>query len=90
MDNHQRIINALHHYNIELEDTDKVTLELSVFDLKLILTALHEEENIRLRATGWQNLTPNSYPPQYGYDDNAKPVRQIKSVINLIKKQINK
>lgn len=88
MDNQQRITNAMHHYGIKIESTDRVTLELSGFDLKLILTALREEEIIRLRATGWRNLTPNSYPPRYGYDDNAKPVRQITSVVDYIKKQI--
>ena len=66
----------------------KYVIELSEFDLKLVLAALEEERTKRLYKTPWENRNPDVYPPHYWYDNNAKPVRQVDSTINFIKKQI--
>ena len=88
MTNDERINYAMRYFHLEdIKNPDEITIKISGFDLKLIITALMEERHLRLQQTGWKNLTPGVYPPQYGYDHNAKPVRQVDSVINHIKKQ---
>ncbi len=72
----------------ELVNSERYTIELSGFDLKLVLDSLKRERSERLRKTPWKNRNPNGYPPQFGYDYNAKSVRQVDSVINYIQKQI--
>lgn len=91
MTNDERINYATRYFHLEdIGNSDEITIKISGFDLKLIITALKEERDIRLKKTGWANRTPGVYPPQYWYDDNAKPVRQVDSTINFIKKQIIK
>jgi len=69
-------------------DINRYTIELSGFDLKLILESLDKERYDRLRHTPWENRNPNGYPPDFYYDKNDKKVRQVDSVISYIKKQI--
>ena len=71
-----------------IDNNGRYNIEVSGFDLKIILESLNTEREKRLHKTPWENRTPNSYPPNYWYDNNAKPVRQVDSVINYIKKQI--
>ena len=89
--NDERIRYAMRYHNFEdIENSDEFTIKLSGFDLKLIIAALMEERRLRLKQTGWKDRTPGVYPPQFGYDHNAKPVRQVDSTINFIKKQLVK
>lgn len=71
-----------------MNNSDRYTIELSGFDLKLILESLDKERFARLKNTPWLNRNPDGYPPQFWYDTNDKKVRQVDSVINYIKKQI--
>ena len=71
-----------------IDNKEQITITLSGFDLKLILEALERERNKRLSNTPWKNRNPEVYPPQYSHDYNAKPVRQVDSTLNFIKKQI--
>ena len=72
----------------EIENSKRFTIEVSGFDLKLILESLNEERRKRLSKAPFVNRNPDIYPPRYWYDDNAKPVRQVDRTINYIKKQI--
>ena len=72
----------------DINNTDRYTIELSGFDLKLVLESLDKERYERLRHTPWLNRNPNGYPPKFYYDSNDKKVRQVDSVISYIKKQI--
>ena len=71
-----------------IDNSRRYKIEVSGFDLKLILESLNDERNKRLYKTSWENRNPNVYPPKYSYDYNAKSVRQVDSVISYIKKQI--
>ena len=71
-----------------INNIDRYTIELSGFDLKLVLESLDKERYNRLSHTPWENRNPNGYPPDFYYDKNDKKVRQVDSVINYIKKQI--
>ena len=71
-----------------IDNNEQITITLSGFDIKLILDALQRERNERLSNTPWKIRNPGEYPPKYGHDDNAKPVRQVDSTINYIKRQI--
>ena len=71
-----------------IDNKEQITITLSGFDIKLILDALQRERNERLSNTPWGIRNPGEYPPQYGYDYNAKPVRQVDSTLNFIKRQI--
>ncbi len=71
-----------------LVNSGRYTIELSGFDLKLVLDSLEREKSERLKNTPWENRNPNGYPPRFGYDYNARSVRQVDSVINYIQKQI--
>ena len=72
----------------DINITNKYTVELSGFDLKLILESLDKERYNRLSHTPWKNRNPNGYPPDFHYDVNDKKVRQVDSVINYIQKPI--
>ena len=72
----------------DINNTDRYTIELSGFDLKIVLESLDKERYERLRHTPWLNRNSNGYPPNFYYDKNDKKVRQVDSVINYIKKQI--
>lgn len=72
----------------DINNTDRYTIELSGFDLSLVLESLDKERYNRLSHTPWKNRNPNGYPPNFYYDQNDKKVRQVDSVINYIKKQI--
>ena len=71
-----------------INNKEQITITLSGFDIKLILDALQRERNVRLSSTPWEIRNPGEYPPQYGHDYNAKPVRQVDSTVNFIKRQI--
>jgi hypothetical protein len=71
-----------------IDNKEQITITLSGFDIKLILDALQRERNVRLSNTSWKIQNPGEYPPQYGHDYNAKPVRQVDSTLNFIKRQI--
>ena len=72
----------------DINNTDRYNIELSGFDLKLVLESLNKERYDRLSHTPWLNRNTNGYPPQFYYDINDKKVRQVDSVISYIKKQI--
>lgn len=71
-----------------IDNSGRYKIEVSGFDLKIILESLNNEREKRLHKTPWVNRNPNGYPPDFDYDRNAKSVRQVDSVINYIKKQI--
>ena len=71
-----------------IDNKEQIAITLSGFDIKLILDALEREKDRRLSNTPWANRNPEVYPPNYSHDYNAKPVRQVDSVLNFIKKQI--
>ena len=71
-----------------IDNSGRYKIEVCGFDLKIILESLNDEREKRLHKTPWENRNPNGYPPNYYYDCNAKPVRQVDSIINYIKKQI--
>lgn len=71
-----------------IDNKEQITITLSGFDIKLIFDALERERDRRLSNTPWANRNPGVYPPQYGHDYNAKPVRQVDSTLNFIKRQI--
>jgi hypothetical protein len=71
-----------------IDNNRKYKIEVSGFDLKIILESLNDERVKRLSKTPWENRNPNGYPPNYSHNYNAKSVRQVDSVINYIKKQI--
>ena len=72
----------------DIDNSRKYKIEVCGFDLKIILESLKSEREKRLSKTPWENRNPNGYPPNFGYDKNAKSVRQVDSVISYIKKQI--
>ena len=72
----------------DINNADRYTIELSGFDLKLILESLDKERYNRLSHTSWKNRNPNGYPADFYYDTNDKKVRQVDSVIKYIQKQI--
>lgn len=72
----------------DINNTGRYTIELSGFDLKLVLESLDKERYDRLSHTPWKNRNLNGYPPDFYYDVNDKKVRQVDSVINYINKQI--
>lgn len=71
-----------------IDNKEQITITLSGFDIKLVLDALRRERNERLSNTPWAIRNPGEYPPWYGHDDKAKPVRQVDSTINYIERQI--
>lgn len=71
-----------------INNTDRYNIELSGFDLKLVLESLNKERYDRLSHTPWKNRNPNGYPPQFYYDTQDKKVRHVDSVISYIKNQI--
>ena len=71
-----------------IDNSRRYKIEVCGFDLKIILDSLKSEREKRLSKTPWENRNPNGYPPDYCHDYNAKPVRQVDSVISYIKKQI--
>lgn len=71
-----------------IDNKEQITITLSGFDLKLILDALEREKDVRVSKTPWDVRNPGEYPPRYGHDYDAKPVRQVDSTINYIKRQI--
>lgn len=71
-----------------IDNNEQIAITLSGFDIKLIFDALEREKNRRLSNTPWVNRNPEVYPPQYSHDYNARPVRQVDSTLNYIKRQI--
>lgn len=74
----------------DIDNSERYKIEVSGFDLKIILESLNGEREKRLSKTPWENRNPNGYPPYYSHDYEAKSVRQVDSVISYIKKQIKK
>lgn len=72
----------------DIDNSERYKIEVSGFDLKIILESLNGEREKRLSKTPWENRNPNGYPPYYSHDYKAKSVRQVDSVISYIKKQI--
>ena len=72
----------------DIDNSGRYKIEVSGFDLKIILESLNSEREKRLSKTPWENKNPNGYPPHFSYDDKAKSVRQVDSVLSYIKNQI--
>lgn len=72
-----------------LNNSDQFEIKVSGFDLKLIEKGLTMLRNERLRNTPWENRNPNGYPPHFWYNDKDKSVRQVDSILNHLRKQIN-
>ena len=72
----------------DIDNSGRYKIEVSGFDLKIILESLNSEREKRLSKTSWENRNPNGYPPLFSYDYKAKSVRQVDSVISYIKNQI--
>ena len=68
------------------ERSERVTIEMSRYDLEMIKRSLEESYFRQLEKTPWINTTPNTYPPQYGYKGN-KITNRLKSTLAYIKKQ---
>jgi len=72
-----------------LNNSDQFEIKVNGFDLKLIEKGLTMLRNERLRHTPWENRNPNGYPPHFWYNDKDKSVRQVDSILNHLRKQIN-
>lgn len=70
-----------------MENSDRIKLDITYFDAKLILENLKEAY---YKACTWTQTNPGGYPPQYGYIPKSKKSRQILSTINYIKRSIEK
>lgn len=66
--------------------SERVTIEMSRYDLEIIMRSLEESYFSELSKTTWINLTPDTYPPQYGYKGN-NITNRLKSTLAYIKKQ---
>ena len=67
---------------------ERYTIELSGFDLDIVLQALSTEHYERLKKTPWANRSSDPAKPYFWYDENAKPVRQVMSTIRYINRQV--
>jgi len=72
----------------DIDNSGRYKIEVSGFDLKIILESLNAEREKRLSKTPWENRNSNGYPPLFSYDYKAKSVRQVDSVLSYIKNQI--
>lgn len=68
---------------------EKVVLEMSRYDYEIIKRSLEESYRIELSKTPWEPENPNEYPRRYWYRGN-KITKRIESVLNYIKKQVEK
>lgn len=68
--------------------SERVTIEMSRYDLEIIMRSLEESYLSELSKTPWVELTPGAYPPKYGYKGNNITMR-LKSVLNYLKLKIN-
>jgi len=69
--------------------SERVTIEMSMYDLEIVLRSLDESYLSELYKTKWEQQNPGEYPPQYYYSGN-NITRKIKSTIKYLKSQINK
>ena len=68
---------------------ERVTIEMSRYDLEIILRSLDESYFSELYKTKWEQQNPGEYPPQYYYSGNSI-TEKIKSTTKYLKSQINK
>lgn len=68
--------------------SERVTIEMSRYDLEIIMRSLEESYLSELSKTPWVELTPGAYPPKHGYKGN-NITRRLKSVLNYLKLKIN-
>lgn len=68
--------------------SERVTIEMSRYDLEIIMRSLEDSYLSELSKTPWVELTPGAYPPKYGYKGNNITMR-LKSVLNYLKLKIN-
>lgn len=64
--------------------SERVTIEMSRYDLEIIKRSLEESYFSELGKTPWVNQTPDTYPPQYGYKGNAI-TKRLNSVLTYLK-----
>ena len=68
--------------------SERVTIEMSRYDLEIIMRSLEDSYSNELSKTPWVELTPGVYPPKHGYKGNYI-TRRLKSVLNYLKLKIN-
>ena len=68
--------------------SERVTIEMSRYDLEIIMRSLEDSYSNELSKTPWVELTPGVYPPKRGYKGN-NITRRLKSVLNYLKLKIN-
>lgn len=66
--------------------SERITVEMSRYDLEIIKRSLEESYFSELGKTPWVNLTPDTYPPQYGYQGN-NITNRINSTLSYLKSQ---
>ena len=69
--------------------SERVTIEMSRYDLEIILRSLDESYISELSKTKWEQQNPGEYPAHYYYSGNSI-TKKIKSTINYIRNQIIK
>ena len=68
--------------------SERVTIEMSRYDLEIIMRSLEDSYSNELSKTPWVELTPGVYPPKHGYKGN-NITRRLQSVLNYLKLKIN-
>lgn len=68
--------------------SERVTIEMSRYDLEIIMRSLEDSYLSELSKTPWVELTPGAYPPKHGYKGN-NITRRLKSILNYLKLKIN-
>ena len=67
--------------------SERVTIEMSRYDLEIIMRSLEESYVSESAKTPWINLTPNTYPPRYGHKGN-NITNRIQNTLAYIKRQL--
>lgn len=68
---------------------ERVELVIKRYDYEIIKRSLEGSYSSELHRTPWAPVNPNEYPLRYYYQGN-KITKKIKSVLNFIKKQVEK
>ena len=68
--------------------SERVTIEMSRYDLEIIMRSLEGSYRNGLSKTPWVEQTPGVYTPKQGYKGN-NITRRLKSVLNYLKLKIN-
>lgn len=68
-----------------MKNSDRVNIEMSFFDLKLIVEVLKESRN---KALTWDLLNPGGYPRHYGYMAVSKKAKQLQSTHKYLDKKL--